>query len=85
MKRHLISRPFIVGLLLAVAAIAATPLFVTMGEGACSAPGPANPSAPSSWDCYQAYRFDARIPMLLAAGGVVLMAFAFARRASSKS
>jgi len=85
-KRHLISRPFIVGLLLAVAAIAATPLFVTMGEGACSAPVPTDPSAPSSWDCYQAFRFDARIPMLLAASGAALMAFAFVRthRASRK-
>jgi len=86
MKRHLTSRPFIVGLLLAVGAIAASPLFVTMGEGNCSVPGPTDPLAPSSWDCYQAYRFDARIPMLLAASGLALMAIAFVRthRASRK-
>jgi len=86
MKRHLTSRPFIVGLLLAVAAIAVTPLFVTLGEGNCSVPAPTDPSAPSSWDCYQASRFDARIPMLVAASGVALMAFGFVRthRASRK-
>jgi hypothetical protein len=79
MKRHLISRPFIAGLLLAVAGIAATPFFITLGEGACSAPHPTDPAAPSSWDCFQPYRFDARIPMLLAGSGLALMAFAFVR------
>ena len=71
--RYRSSIPFVIGILLLGAAFAITPLFVTMGEGACSAPGPTNPSAPSSWDCYQSYRFDVRIPMLMAVSGMVLM------------
>jgi hypothetical protein len=77
--RYRSSIPFLVGLLLVGAAFAVTPLFVEMGEGVCSAPGPTNPSAPSSWDCFQPFRFDARIPMLLAVSGVVLMVIAVVR------
>jgi hypothetical protein len=70
--RYLSSRPFLVGLLLVAGAILSTPLFVTALAGNCSPPSP-GPDSPSSWDCFQPYIFDFRVPMSIAVSGVALM------------
>ena len=68
--RYFYSRPFLVGLLLVVGAFVAVPLFTTqIGQQGCEGPTPTSPS----WDCSQVFSVDFRVPMLLAAGGVVLM------------
>ena len=68
--RYLTSRPFIAGLVLVVAAIASTPLFVTaLGERDCTTPSAENPS----WDCMQLFIVDYRIPALILVSGLALM------------
>lgn len=68
--RYLSSRLFVVGLLLAVGAIVATPLFVTeLAEETCTTHSPTNPS----WSCEHLMTVDFRIPMLMLVSGGALM------------
>jgi hypothetical protein len=68
--RYLSSRPFLIGLVLVVGAFAVAPLFVTaLAEQTCTGPGPEGPS----WDCFQPFRVDFRIPVVMAAAGLALM------------
>ena len=77
--RYLSSRSFVVGMLLVAASVVVMPLFTTLGEGNCSIPSPVDPTSPSSWDCYQAFRFDFRIPMSMGISGVALMLVSIVR------
>ena len=76
--RYLSSRPFTVGVVLVVGAILSMPLFVTAGEGDCSIPSP-SATSPSSWDCFQPFVFDFRIPISVMVSGVALMLVAVVR------
>jgi hypothetical protein len=68
--RFLTSRPFVVGLVLVLGAIASMPLFVTeLAEKTCTEASPTNPS----WDCTHLMAVDFRIPVLIAASGFALM------------
>ena len=73
--RYRSSPPFVVGLLMVVAAFAITPLFVTSGPVVVDG----NPLTDSSWDIYQPTRWDFRIPLLMAVSGLVLMVVAAVR------
>jgi hypothetical protein len=81
--RHL-SRSFVVGLLLAAASIVVTPLFTTALAGECSIPSPADPAAPSSWDCFQPVLYDFRVPALLGVSGIALMLVSVVRTSRAK-
>ena len=67
--RYRSSFPFVAGLLLVGTAFAITPLFITRGPLVVSG----NPATDSSWDIFQPTRVDVTIPLLIAAGGMVLM------------
>ena len=68
--KYFSSRPFVIGLVLVVGALAAMPLFVTeLTERTCTESSPANPS----FDCSQSMAVDFRVPVLIAVSGVVLM------------
>ena len=73
--RYRSSRLLVVGVLLIGAAFAITPLFVTSGPVVVDG----NPLTDSSWDIYQPTRWDFRIPLLMAAIGLVLMAIGVVR------
>jgi hypothetical protein len=68
--RYLSSRPFLIGLVLVVGAFAVAPLFVTaLAEQTCTGATPESPS----WDCFQPFRVDFAIPVVMAAAGLALM------------
>ena len=74
--KYLSSRPFVIGLVLVVGALAAMPLFVTqLTERTCTESSPANPS----FDCSQLMAVDFRLSVLMAVSGVALMLFTVVR------
>ena len=81
--RYLSSRPFVVGLLLVVGSLIATPLFVRELAGeTCTTPSPENPS----WDCEHLMALDFRVPVLVGASGAALMLVSVVRmRRASRS
>ena len=72
--RYRSSLPFVAGFLLVGTAFAITPLFITREPVVVSG----NPTD-SSWDIFQPTRVDVRIPLLMAASGMVLMVIGVVR------
>jgi phosphotransferase system glucose/maltose/N-acetylglucosamine-specific IIC component len=79
--RYRSSIPFVVGLLLAGAAFAIMPWFISSGPVVVTG----NPLTDSSWDVYQPTRWDFRIPAVMAVSGMVLMVIAAMRVRRSRS
>ena len=73
--RYRFSILFIGSVLLIGAAFAITPLFVTSGPVVVTG----SPLTDSSWDIFQPTRVDVRIPLLMAASGMVLMVIGVVR------